>query len=1097
MNCSNCGVKNPDGAKFCLNCGTELQPAAPTISERKLVTILFADVVGSTAMAEGLDPEDVSEIMNGAFAFLNAAVDRNQGTVGRLMGDAILAFFGAPKAREDDPARAVRAALEMQASAADYAGQVERRYGHDFQIRVGINTGLALMDVVGDQVRSEYTAMGDAINLASRLEQAASGGEILISHDTYRQIQGLFDVEVLDPIQVKGKFERVQIYRVVEERRRGFHVTTRGVPDIETRMIGRAEEIGRLRTLAESAAAGGTGHTVLVKVLGEAGVGKSRLLREFMRWVDVRPEGAQLFLGRAAEDKARVPFYLVKDLISSAFDIRDDDGREVARNKLRLGLEGIVGPVEAEWLAYVSYLLGWGSEQDEYIVGIRDDSQQIRDRAFAILTSVFGKIAREGLLLLLLDDLHWADQGSLDLVAHLLRELNERPLIVICLARPRFEREQPGWGESAGWIERIELASLSGDEAEELLDELLRKLPRIPESLRALVLERAEGNPFYVEEVVKMLIEEGTIQTGDERWSVTDGDLTDVDVPPTLVGVLQARLDRLPGTERLLLQRASVIGRKFWQDAVLALHEEGEPRVEIREVDLSTRLHELAHRELVFPSEPSSFLDTREFAFKHAVLRDVTYKGVLRRMRRVYHAQVASWLEVRGGDEEGTHAGWIGEHHALAGNGSEAAAWFARAGKQAQGAYVRESAMEYYRRALGLWAQEADPPIDERLDALHGLGQVLMWAGDYEGSIRTFQQMRDLAEASAALKSQSIAWHGISEAQMHSGELRAAIESADEQAQIARAAGYELALAKAIWMKAWGALRLGEISKAEDWAEEMAELTDTLADEGQKAHSLNLRGVLRSAKGDYESSAHMFEQALEIFRRMGNRRRAMPLLNNLGVIAESQGDYGLAARQYQMALETAREIASRDGEMVYLSNLGAVHVRMGEYSEAAAELDRAIQLSTDGGSDMLSFSLSHRARVYLALGEPSAALEHGIRALENGRGLESPEDIGLAWRVLGEVAAQGRESIRVPNPAGEARVRMSARDCFAESERVLADVGLEEARARTLRAWAKYELESGDAQRGEVMWREAKELFLKLGAESELERMAERPGVGV
>ena len=394
MNCPQCGTGNPKGARFCLNCGGRLALACPECStelpaearfcfacgaevstppvtrptspaesptgrlqrlvpkefgerllatrgqvapERRIVTILFSDVKGSTALAEDLDPEDVMEIMDGAFDVLIEPVYRCGGTLARLMGDAVLAFFGAPIAHEDDPERAIRAALEITAGAKRYAQKLERESGlKGFDVRVGIHTGLVVVGEVGSDLRVEYTAMGDAINLAARMEQNSPPGGILITHDTYRHVRGVFDVQAQPPLQVKGRSGPVQTYLVQKAKPRSSRVLTRGVEGIETRMVGREAELKRLQ---DGFLATMEDHELqIVTVLGDAGVGKSRLLHEFNAWAELLPQQFYYFKGRASSEMQNLPYGLLRDVVASRFQIQDSDTAAGLREKLEQGV---------------------------------------------------------------------------------------------------------------------------------------------------------------------------------------------------------------------------------------------------------------------------------------------------------------------------------------------------------------------------------------------------------------------------------------------------------------------------------------------------------------------------------------------------------------------------------------------------------------------------------------------------------------------------------------------------------------------------------------------------------------------------------------
>jgi tetratricopeptide (TPR) repeat protein len=727
--------------------------------------------------------------------------------------------------------------------------------------------------------------------------------------------------------------------------------------------------------------------------------------------------------------------------------------------------------------------------------GILGDAQQIRSRAFHYVTQLFAEVTRRQTAVLMLEDLHWADDGSLDLIDHLMRERPDLPILIVTPTRPTLFDRRPNWGAGPAAHVRLDLKPLSDHNSRRLVAEILRKTPEVPAALQDLIVRRAEGSPFYVEELIKMLIEDGVIVTGADHWQVELGRLAETRVPATLTGVLQARLDGLPPSERETLQQASVVGRVFWGNVVERLRGVAGPRAGDGESLLATSdwLGMLNGRELIFRRDGSAFAGTQEFVFKHAILHEVTYESVLKRLRRTYHAQVAECLIELSGERAGEFAGRIGEHYERAGEWARAAEWYGRAGKQAQDTYLPEAAIGYYQKALDFWKESGHPPdsLAQRLSVYEGLGQVLVYRTRYAEAVEAYTLMRAAAESAGDAATQARAWYGVSMAQSYQGDHRAALDSAGRAEAIASAANARTELAMALEMKGWGLYRLGEAEAALTLAEQMLTLATELGDRRRKARSLNLLGAAHNILGHYPQANRCWEDALAIFRELGDRGQGMPVLSNLGVIAEARGDYGAALSRYQEALTVAREIGNRDGEVVYLNNLGTARVRLREHQAAETDLRLAIQMAGQAGSWVLANAHVFLAEACLGQGKAEEALAAARRALILGQEAEEPEDIAAAWRALGRVAANLGRSIAVEsNDAGEA---YDAVACFAESLRVCTETGLEDQRARTLRAWATHELTSGDEVRGAAMWQEARDIFARLGAELEVERMGNQP----
>jgi ABC-type oligopeptide transport system substrate-binding subunit/class 3 adenylate cyclase/tetratricopeptide (TPR) repeat protein len=744
--CAECGTQLPPAAKFCFNCAAPVhappadavqEPASETIAEalqrlvpkeyadrllatrgqvsheRRMVTILFSDVKGSTAMSEDLDPEDVLDIMNGAFDVLIEPIYRYEGTLARLMGDAVLAFFGAPIAHEDDPERAIRAALEITTEAAKYAEKLEKERGiRTFGVRVGINTGLVVVGEVGSDLRVEYTAMGDAVNLAARMEQNAPPGGILITHDTYRHVRGVFDVLPQEPLRVKGKAEPVQTYLVQQAKPRAFRKPIRGVEGIETRMIGRDAEISRLQEAFHTAVE--DRELQMVTIVGDAGVGKSRLLHEFDIWAELLPQQYFFFKGRARQETQSLPYSLIRDLLAFRFQIQDTDPLTAVREKLEQGIEAALQAGEESRMRahFIGHLLGFELGHSSHLEGALDDPRQIRDRSLTYLADYFTALATRDTVLILLEDLHWADDSSLDALNHLALALTNQPVMIASAARPALFERRPSWGEGQPFHTRLPLRPLSKRNTRRLLHEILQKLEHVPDTLRDLVVAGAEGNPFFIEELIKMLIEDGVIIKAERQWRLEPSRLVEVRVPPTLRGVLQARLDRLPVHDRTILQQASVVGRLFWDRAVVRISESAMERTE--EAEIQDTLSALRGKEMVFRRETSAFAGAQEYIFKHAVLREVTYESLLKRLRSAYHGLVADWLIEQGGERAGEYTGLIADHLELAGRTAEATDYLLEAGDRARGLYAHQEAIGAYQRALTLLKEQGDHEREAR-----------------------------------------------------------------------------------------------------------------------------------------------------------------------------------------------------------------------------------------------------------------------------------------------------------------------------------------------------------------------------------------------
>ncbi len=529
--------------------------------ERRVVTALFADVVDSTALAEQMDPEDWTLIMNRAFDLLVPAIYRYEGTIARFMGDALLAFFGAPVAHEDDPVRAVRAGWDLISIVREYAEEVRRQYGINFSMRVGLNTGPVVVGEVGSNLVYEYTAMGDAINLAARMQSAARPMTVLISENTHRFVAPIFDFQDLGAITVKGKSEPVRVFEVIGLRPKPGSL--RGLSGLESPMVGRADELATLLDLARTVQAG-VGRSGLL--IGEAGIGKTRLINEWKAALLAEDVQLDWIEGHCLSYGQGLAYHLLIDLLRSILGVSAATSEPVVRTALQKRCDELFEGQTSGVYPYLAHLLSLHLEGDSLERVRLLGPQTIQAQYLFALREIFSRLASQRPTIFILEDIHWADPSSTELLIKLLPLAREVPILFIFLARP--ERETAGWRlvtnlrdlMGAGFIE-ITLRPLNETDSEKLVENLL-DLDRLPAKIREIILSKAEGNPFFVEEVIRMLIDQGVLVNQDNKW-VAQKDISSTEIPDNLQGLLLARIDRLPEDVKQTLRVASVIGRQF------------------------------------------------------------------------------------------------------------------------------------------------------------------------------------------------------------------------------------------------------------------------------------------------------------------------------------------------------------------------------------------------------------------------------------------------------------------------------------------------------------------------------------------------------
>jgi len=537
---------------------TSSRPTAT--SERRSITVLFADIVNSTAIAERMDPEDWTTLVGEAFTRMTRTIERYDGTIARLMGDGVLAFFGAPVAHEDDPERAVRCGLDMT-RAIDELGAAQRAKGaSDLRVRVGINTGPVVVGVVGTDTAHEYTAMGDAVNVAARMQATARAGSVLVAAATYRFVSSLVDAVDVGLLELKGKTDAVQAYEISGVK--AERVSARGLQGLRSPMIGRDAQLARLRDLFGVVRAG---QGRVACVLGEPGMGKSRLLVELRADLERADGSVRRIDGRCLSYGETLPYHLVLDVVRSLIGVTGSSDESQVAESLQAFLRDLLGDDRAETYAYLGHLLSLRLTPEQQALLTVLEIEAIK-RYVAALLVVFRAVSARGPVVLVCDDLHWADMASADTLLQLLPSLAAMP--VLCILSSRVERGSTGWRLIAGArdafgdaLTEIRLGPLSADDSRALVSKLLQ-IESLRGDARDLILAKAEGNPFFVEEVIRMLIDHGAIVRDGDRWIATER-VADTQIPDTLQGLLLARIDRLPQESKRTLRVASVIGRQF------------------------------------------------------------------------------------------------------------------------------------------------------------------------------------------------------------------------------------------------------------------------------------------------------------------------------------------------------------------------------------------------------------------------------------------------------------------------------------------------------------------------------------------------------
>ncbi len=1106
--CPECGAENPDGAKFCIECGTGLSPTAappatkPTQAsaesppeERRQATILFADLSGYTAAAERMDPEAVKALVGRTLRVLGEEIERFGGSIDKFIGDNVMGVFGAPVAHEDDPERAVRAGLAMQDAMEDANRQSRDKYGVGFSLRVGINSGEVMAGAVGDR----YTVMGDAVNVAARLQGAGRPESVTVGESTYRVTREAISYERLEPLRLKGKEEPVPAWEatgVLAEPRRG-------AGRAETPLIGREEEAGLLMSLVDRVEREGRPH--LVTVIGQAGVGKSRLLRELMTNLSESDDPPIIRRGQCPPYGAGIAYWALAEVLNDEFEIRDTDAPDAAWEKLRSGVTELMRELgdEAAGERNAALLaIPLGLEPPEVDARVpssgatrvdvaEPDPQRMREALFSAARAAVEAIARRRTLVLAIDDIHWADEGMLDLIDHLTRWVRA-PLLLVCLTRDELLERRPGWGGGRRNATTISLEPLTETETRELVAALMPSSENGTGDVVPQVAERSGGNPLFAEEMVNRLLEEESAEAQA--------------LPSTVQSLLAARLDSLDRLERRLLQSASVIGQTFWEGALAPTAvEEG--------LDLGRTLATLEEKDLLAPSRGSRLAGEREYAFKHVLIRDVAYSMLPKSVRCRKHVEVAEFIRERAGERSDGVIGLIAEHFARAAAlGSEsgldrealvelqtqALESLEAAGDAAAALYSNAEAFDRYTAALeiseslepgtlarigekqgdvalrmgrvdsavGVWERcldyhRAQEDLARVADLHRKIGAALWHKGERRASIDNYQRGIDLLKDGPPCIELVRLYEEAASLYMHTGDNMLAIYASEKALRLAERLDEARAASRAhgIFGRVFG--RIGDSEKAR----ENLERSVALARESDRAEAvralLTLGYHLEVSEADYDGAATAYREALEIAQEVGDLPSQVELHASLGELAVDAADWD----EVERAAEASGRLAEREGlygKLCFPDLMrGVLSWRAGEWDEAAKSFRRAHELGEQVGRSEVAFN----ALFWLAItlrekGDLSAAETELTRALDicerAGLIAQSVEAISARAVILAlagrsdQARAAAEEADRLAGrlhyPVGEAATAEAAAACAEDPE--AAAEKIDEARGR-------------------------------------------------
>ena len=940
--CDVCHFENPDGFAYCGRCGNWLSNSKETFDsqtiegERKQVTIIFADISGFTALNDAAktpaDVERVLQVVNHCLDMFSEVVYEYDGYIDKYMGDAIMAIFGAPRTHEDDPERALRAALSMRERLEEFNRNPPFPLAEPLGIHMGINTGTVIAGLYGSKRKRSYTVMGDAVNVTSRLESVSERGEFLVSQDTYNLTHRLFVFKERETVSVKGKREPLKFFELIDARRQ--RASQRGIAGLRAPMVGREKEFDQLRrkTLNLNKYLGS-----ISVIIGEAGLGKSRLTSELQQETARKNRDLVWIEGRGLSFQQHLSYKLFIEILRQYLGVSGDEGGEVVWQKWLSAGKVLFNSRRDEVIPYLATLMGIKLPENVTQSMPLSDSLLLQQRMFLAVGEWVETVVNQHPMVLVFEDLHWADSNSVNLLEYLMTVSQEMPLHLICVTRP--ERETDFWAvkERAyryypDRYSEVNLAPLTKDQSRFLVDRLL-SVEQLPDTLEHLILSRSEGNPLFMEEVLRSLIEDETLIKAGDTWTMSRP-VTEIFIPETLAGVLTARIDRLDEPVKRTLQIASVIGRVFHRHLLEAIME--------NTANLDSYLAALLGAELI-RERPNEYEE--EYIFKHVLVQEAAYNSLLLQQRRVYHKQLADYLAqlywIRG--EE--YASEAARHYEQGDIWKRAITYLIRSAEASKSAFDIDNAVNFYSRALSLAGKVDDLEAKTLIEAHEGRGNLLKRLGRVDEAQADFEEVFNLAvvDEDAAIQMRALSELG----KLHGGyqDYNQTARYFERALEIARAIDDKPGIVDTLNELGDFHLNMGQLAHAETTLEEALTIATSVGNTRQIANSRNGLATVRLYRGDIAASIDQLEDLVQSWRNLGDYQGLMRAYVPLATAYTWQADYKRSDQTCQDALE----ILERFGDMTWVPQfrfyLAYNAFARGNLSEAEANIAEAIDIS--------------------------------------------------------------------------------------------------------------------------------------------------------
>jgi predicted ATPase/class 3 adenylate cyclase len=958
VKCPNCNFENPVGMKFCGNCGKPLVEQEKR-GERKIISILYVDIAGFTTISETMDPEKVQEMLNTIFENISYSINKYGGTVHKYIGDEVMALFGAPIAYENHAERAAQAALEINRSIKDVTEMIDL----SIELHIALHSGEVVLGRIGDEDVHDYTVIGDTVNVAARLEKIAPAGKILVSRDFYERTKHAFEFSLFGEVEIRGKSVPVACYTLLAARK--IRGRMRGIEERKTPFLGRAEEMQFLSNALTEVQENKLLKIAILK--GQPGIGKSRLFNEFADGVD--KDTALIFETRSLPfgQEELHPF---KQLVRNITSVTPEMEEQEAILCIEESFNTIFGDKDIGVVDLIDIMLDFTAVKELQLEPKR--KQQIM---YCMLENLFKQLSQTKALVIAFEDFHWADPSSLLLLRHLIDFLQDTPILILLITRPLL-KDDPIADFLSIYTDQsfssvLELQPLDKDTSFQLIATLLT-IDKIPANVKERIVKRSEGNPLFLEELLKVLMEQKLIYKEGENWKAQKN-IEVLDIPQTIHEIVMGRVDLLQSMEKQILQYASVIGRIFWDRPIRDAFKQ----------TMVDELSALSSKGFVQQKVESIFEDAKEYIFSHILIQESIYSSILKRVRKKIHAEFALWLEQSYPEMKPIISNLLAFHFEKGEMWEKAGYYYLESGEEAARNYSNEEAITHYNQAIAIFNKH-NPETKHLYNLFKLLGKVEMRMGSNEQSEKHLEQALSLA-------SSGIEKASVEQSLSNLYQKMSRYDTAMEKLLLAKSHISKKACKESIDLlfdQVWLYYMMGKIKEAfetlDRFTDSFAAIRDQLEEKEREeliAESYDKRAILLDYSGDPQGALEFYTKALEIYEKQHSYSGMAAVYNNLAGIYHNLGECSRAIEMYEKSQELDRKMGNKLGTAIGYNNLAEMYIFLNDFEKAEDFLNRYLDINKRIHNKIgFGYAFLNFGRISEQKGEYESALECYLKA---------------------------------------------------------------------------------------------------------------------